>query len=113
MDVTEAISRVKGLLMIAADRTANGDQDGAAAAALIIVDTLEAGGVQASDIEAAIAGDTQAAGLAEEVDAFADSMSEEDDSEEEEGPETEEDDAIEEGNTIAKMKARALEASKS
>lgn len=111
MDVTEALGRVKGLLMIAADRRANGDDDGAAAAALMIVDALNEGNVQASDVEAAIAGGA-AEGLESEVDAFTDSMS--GDEEEEEGPETEEDDAVEESNhsPIAAMKAKALDAIK-
>lgn len=106
MDVTEAIGRVKGLLMIAADRNANGDANGAAAAALMIVDAINEGTVQPSDFEAAIAGGSEA-GLDAEVDDFSSSMTEGDEEED-----SEEDDAVEESTAFI-MKQKILQSLKS
>lgn len=56
MDKDVALARIKGLLMIAADRSDNSDENGCAAACLLISDAIVEAGIAASDIEAVVQG---------------------------------------------------------
>lgn len=56
MDKDAALGRVKGLLMVSADRLEQGDASGSAAALLMVQDTLTSGEIASSDIESVFTG---------------------------------------------------------